>query len=199
MLIRTPRIVTPALESLALRIVSGAKARFIEIRPRPDGTVNECFGNVRLQVDELGGRVQHGWVLWEWPGVLIEAEFHSVWVAPDGSWVDVTPRSDAEHTVLFVADPKRVFDGRAIDSVRVALRDDPRIHEYIGLAKRRFEILSRGKRTSIPATVAIPREEIAPVSLRMEALYTELAEPSAGRNDPCPCGSGKKYKKCHGR
>jgi len=21
---------------------------------------------------------------------------------------------------------------------------------------------------------------------------------STGRNDPCPCGSGKKYKKCHG-
>jgi uncharacterized protein YecA (UPF0149 family) len=20
-----------------------------------------------------------------------------------------------------------------------------------------------------------------------------------GRNDPCPCGSGKKYKKCHGK
>jgi preprotein translocase subunit SecA len=24
------------------------------------------------------------------------------------------------------------------------------------------------------------------------------AEPKIGRNDPCPCGSGKKYKKCHG-
>ena len=22
---------------------------------------------------------------------------------------------------------------------------------------------------------------------------------SVGRNDPCPCGSGKKYKKCHGK
>ena len=22
--------------------------------------------------------------------------------------------------------------------------------------------------------------------------------PKVGRNDPCPCGSGKKYKKCHG-
>ena len=22
--------------------------------------------------------------------------------------------------------------------------------------------------------------------------------PKIGRNDPCPCGSGKKYKKCHG-
>ena len=25
------------------------------------------------------------------------------------------------------------------------------------------------------------------------------AEPKVGRNDPCPCGSGKKYKNCHGR
>jgi preprotein translocase subunit SecA len=23
--------------------------------------------------------------------------------------------------------------------------------------------------------------------------------PKVGRNDPCPCGSGKKYKKCHGK
>ena len=26
-----------------------------------------------------------------------------------------------------------------------------------------------------------------------------LAAPKVGRNDPCPCGSGKKYKKCCGR
>ena len=23
--------------------------------------------------------------------------------------------------------------------------------------------------------------------------------PTSGRNDPCPCGSGKKFKKCHGK
>jgi len=23
--------------------------------------------------------------------------------------------------------------------------------------------------------------------------------PKVGRNDPCPCGSGKKYKHCHGQ
>jgi len=23
-------------------------------------------------------------------------------------------------------------------------------------------------------------------------------QPKVGRNDPCPCGSGKKYKNCHG-
>jgi len=24
-------------------------------------------------------------------------------------------------------------------------------------------------------------------------------ERKVGRNEPCPCGSGKKYKHCHGR
>ena len=27
-------------------------------------------------------------------------------------------------------------------------------------------------------------------------IHNEL---KIGRNDPCPCGSGKKYKNCHGR
>lgn len=27
----------------------------------------------------------------------------------------------------------------------------------------------------------------------------ERAQPKVGRNDPCPCGSGRKYKQCHGR
>ncbi|MSP69625.1 MAG: hypothetical protein EXR20_05075, partial [Bacteroidetes bacterium] len=24
-------------------------------------------------------------------------------------------------------------------------------------------------------------------------------DPKIGRNDACPCGSGKKYKQCHGK
>jgi preprotein translocase subunit SecA len=28
---------------------------------------------------------------------------------------------------------------------------------------------------------------------------TVINDAKVGRNDPCPCGSGKKYKKCHGR
>ena len=30
-------------------------------------------------------------------------------------------------------------------------------------------------------------------------LLGDAAVPRVGRNDPCPCGSGKKYKSCHGR
>ncbi|MEL4013343.1 YchJ family protein [Dryocola clanedunensis] len=29
--------------------------------------------------------------------------------------------------------------------------------------------------------------------------YVDGTRPTLGRNDPCPCGSGKKYKKCCGR
>lgn len=29
--------------------------------------------------------------------------------------------------------------------------------------------------------------------------HTVVKAPKVGRNDPCPCGSGKKYKKCCGR
>ncbi len=35
-------------------------------------------------------------------------------------------------------------------------------------------------------------EAARPATIRRE-------EPKVGRNDPCPCGSGKKFKQCHGR
>jgi len=31
-----------------------------------------------------------------------------------------------------------------------------------------------------------------------EGKPTRRDQPKVGRNDPCPCGSGRKYKKCHG-
>jgi len=31
-----------------------------------------------------------------------------------------------------------------------------------------------------------------------EPQTVKRKEAKVGRNDPCPCGSGKKYKKCHG-
>ncbi|MET0333446.1 MAG: UPF0149 family protein [Rhizobacter sp.] len=34
--------------------------------------------------------------------------------------------------------------------------------------------------------------------LRYKVETVRREEPKVGRNDPCPCGSGKKYKQCHG-
>jgi len=38
-----------------------------------------------------------------------------------------------------------------------------------------------------------------PYSIENGAGIPIVKEPKIGRNDPCPCGSGKKYKKCCSR
>ncbi|HHA2896077.1 TPA: preprotein translocase subunit SecA [Stenotrophomonas maltophilia] len=43
-------------------------------------------------------------------------------------------------------------------------------------------------------------EEAAQVQAAQQGVaQTQRDEPKIGRNDPCPCGSGKKYKHCHGQ
>ncbi len=55
-----------------------------------------------------------------------------------------------------------------------------------------------------PVTFAIKREQVAkPIEFAgdgtMSTNKTVKKGKKVGRNDPCPCGSGKKYKKCCGR
>ena len=52
--------------------------------------------------------------------------------------------------------------------------------------------------TMLPAAVREIYEYWLPVR-RAEAEVSHVAmSQKVGRNEPCPCGSGKKYKKCHG-
>ena len=50
----------------------------------------------------------------------------------------------------------------------------------------------RGGRPPQTAQQRADGEEVKGETVRRE-------KPKVGRNDPCPCGSGKKYKKCHGK
>jgi len=53
--------------------------------------------------------------------------------------------------------------------------------------------------TAIAARIlaAVPGHTEA-ATLQAAGLRQAQAPPAAGRNDPCPCGSGKRYKQCHG-
>lgn len=42
-------------------------------------------------------------------------------------------------------------------------------------------------------------EDISDLELLLNTPKPVKAEKKIGRNEPCPCGSGKKYKKCCGR
>ena len=75
-------------------------------------------------------------------------------------------------------------------------------------------LLSRTARavgpTDAPAPVAAPQLETsttvtgggataaAPQEIQLPKITVRRDAPKVGRNDPCPCGSGKKYKQCHG-
>ena len=50
---------------------------------------------------------------------------------------------------------------------------------------------------SAPAARGEPARGAA-VAARRRRATREGKVAKVGRNDPCPCGSGKKYKKCHG-
>ncbi|HWA26384.1 MAG TPA: preprotein translocase subunit SecA [Lacunisphaera sp.] len=77
-----------------------------------------------------------------------------------------------------------------------------------------FAILSRSARLQGPAAAptalgaatqaAAPAGEAAPAAapaeqeIKLPAVTIRRETPKVGRNDPCPCGSGKKFKNCHG-
>lgn len=74
-----------------------------------------------------------------------------------------------------------------------------------------FAILSRSARLQGPAAAptalaaasqaAAPEETAAAAQaeeIKLPSVTIRREAPKVGRNDPCPCGSGKKYKNCHG-
>jgi preprotein translocase subunit SecA len=64
------------------------------------------------------------------------------------------------------------------------------------IRKNTSTILLNGKveKTSL---VRKPKQNLVagPVKVKTQ----KKTDKKVGRNDPCPCGSGKKYKNCHGR
>ena len=68
-------------------------------------------------------------------------------------------------------------------------------------------LLGRGESVkTLPRIVAGPAMKAAGMDITPELqtmvdgmFYDTFSGTKIGRNDPCPCGSGKKYKKCCGR
>jgi preprotein translocase subunit SecA len=57
----------------------------------------------------------------------------------------------------------------------------------------------RGPRRPTPLTFTGPNQGAAAAGEEAGKTKTVVRDqPKVGRNEPCPCGSGKKYKKCHG-
>lgn len=53
--------------------------------------------------------------------------------------------------------------------------------------------------TAFVTRATAPREQESEAARAVAVETYRRTEAKIGRNDPCPCGSGKKYKHCHGR
>lgn len=186
----TPVRVTDKVMELCSGIVSDVVPAYVPVAAQEWSLPSECFPNVQKMVRENGGQQVNGWAIWQWANVLVEAEAHSVWQSPKGRLVDITPHDNGETDILFLADPDMVYDNNTIASVRSALTSSPLVAELIQLMDERDRIMcaTPGRMCKIPKNLLIRIMQIQMV-LQMEV----------GRNDPCPCQSGFKYKKCCGR
>jgi len=77
------------------------------------------------------------------------------------------------------------------DSVRFLFLLEPMTEDD----RRREEERRRAEQQQIFAAAS---RSAAGVTARGGVATVKRKEAKVGRNDPCPCGSGKKYKKCHG-
>jgi spermidine synthase len=87
--------------------------------------------------------------------------------------------------VLFASDEPVGFDTLK-NHAELVLRRAPFSFPFVELLDEMHECS--------PAGIA----EILTDRQRVEAARDDLMFHDAGRNDPCPCGSGKKFKHCHG-
>jgi preprotein translocase subunit SecA len=97
-----------------------------------------------------------------------------------------------------------IFRARVVGQTqtRSAYRETAAVHEDVG----GYGVGENVQRTAAELGAGMPPEEAVAASgggadgegpVAVKQIVN--AEPKVGRNDPCPCGSGKKYKKCHGQ
>lgn len=97
--------------------------------------------------------------------------------------------------------------------IRIESPDAPKLVKVEGVSIKPEAGLAITKKKREPALVGAPQQSIsAKVQKNIDRpmnendrkflqTYEEMRKKGkkVGRNDPCPCGSGKKFKKCHGR
>ena len=138
--------------------------------------------------------------------------------AVDSHWVNhIDDMEDLEDGISLQAyaqrDPVneyRVQSGDMFDEMIASVREQtakimlmivPSTHISAPNAPKETSAKLKGSGASSPRAKQPVGQSVYGSSAKPEARkepVRKTAEEKVGRNDPCPCGSGKKYKKCHG-
>jgi hypothetical protein len=149
----------------------------IPYAPVVDEPFNECVSIVKEHVARHGGSAVYGWSIWEWPGVLIEAEFHVAWQSVDNGIVDITPKPVKFKHTTFIPDPEIKYRGVQINNIRKPLIDSAIVREYIQSSDAIFEELNKPYLTDDQGKI-IPSERLTKhynVMTKLQPMLLELS------------------------
>ncbi|MBW2645386.1 MAG: SEC-C domain-containing protein [Deltaproteobacteria bacterium] len=94
---------------------------------------------------------------------------------------------------------KKIFNGQK--TTKLGTKKRPAVVN-VQTKKRLKEVASIFEKNGWEYTIGLEPdkpEDITDLEILLNPTTTKIAEKKVGRNDPCPCGSGKKYKKCCGQ
>ena len=154
------------------------------------------------------------------PETMRQLEKHIMLSVVDNAWKEHLASMDYMRQGIYLRgyaqqDPKQAFKresftlfqqmlGRIKSEVtqmlaRIRIRSEEEVAAMEAEQQRIAERLQRQMQASgggAPAGGVLGLEAVEQVAISQEPASTG---PKVGRNDPCPCGSGKKYKHCHGQ
>jgi hypothetical protein len=180
----TPPGITPAILAFVGEFSDEAPV-FVPVVDDQHGLYGWCSDGVAEKVKADGGIPLFGWTIWDWPGVMLTAEYHCVWRDANGEVLDITPKPKGESRILFVPEPHVPvdFDFDQRPTNRRIRNYEPRVDSRS--ARGEAITLSGGKR-------AYEERRAAKAGLELHA-WLQAKEPI----DPVPDAIDELIAACH--
>ncbi len=194
-LVTVPRKITKEIKKFANQITKKPNLKILTIKPDINSENGECFKNVENYIKSNDGNIQYGWIIWETPNVMLEAEFHAVCKLPNGNLLDITPTNDGEKEILFLSDNSIKYNGEIIDNIRYAILKNNIVFQFIKNSEKMIKEMIKLDDKSTQNDISKIFNEI-PDYQEISEQFNNLIIKNRGANDICICGSGKKYKQC---
>lgn len=183
MMQRTPPAVKPYVTAFCDEVLPDATPVYVPVQPAPHQPVNQCFTVVPKHVLRHGGTQVIGWRIREWPDVLIEAEYHSIWRSPQGKLIDINPNDLTDGTrILFLEDLNGKRQPLLIDNIRKPLMHSDDVQEFCRLAAELTRERNHTYKPENDESVITPR--MVETARRMEQLAEAIERKLRHRRRP---------------
>lgn len=193
----TPSSINPHVQALLARIGSPEAPQYLAVEAAPYAIRNECIAAVAEKMRRDGGGRVMGWQIWQGE-IVIEGEMHAVWCAPDATLHDVTPKPDGIDQILFLPDPRLIYEGQQIDNVRLNISGNPVGDDFIRATEGLFRLMNKDERAA-QETVSLSPDDLFLMQflVNMQQGTQQMVQQELRPPVPCLCGSGETYEACH--